>query len=220
MEYAFISDIHGNLPALECVLDEVAGYTIYCAGDLVGYGPWPNEVVDCIRSMDMVCVRGNHDYAAVTDDTSGFNYMASEAAHWSHRRMTADNIRYLSSLPEVYSSGDLLIVHGSPRDQLNEYVYPEDPYFEALFDGLGEGVIVLGHTHVPFVRRVGGKIVFNPGSVGQPRDGNPGASYATYDTEEEKVVFHRVEYPIDDVVEMVEAQGLPLKIGQRLYLGV
>jgi predicted phosphodiesterase len=112
------------------------------------------------------------------------------------------------------------MVHGSPRNQLDEYVYPENPYLETLFEGVTQNVVVLGHTHVPFVSEVDGRFVLNPGSVGQPRDGNPKASYVIYDTEENKAVIHRVEYPIGEVVEMIEALDLPLELGQRLYFGV
>lgn len=220
MEYVFISDVHGNLPALEKVLGEAGGLEVFCAGDLVGYNPWPNEVIELMKSMNVKCVLGNHDYAAVTGDASDFNFVAVEALGWTRKKLTAENMSYLKSIPKTLSTLDFFMVHGSPRDPLYEYVYPENPYLEGIVNEVLQDVVVLGHTHFPFVRKAGGKIVFNPGSVGQPRDGNPKASYAVFNTETREVVIRRVEYPISEVAGMIEAVGLPSKLAQRLYFGV
>lgn len=219
MKFGFISDVHGNLPALKCVLEELAGCRNYCAGDLVGYGPWPNEVISLLNSRRVACVMGNHDYAAVTGDTRGFNLEAEDALLWTKKRLTVENIRFLSSLPMKLSTDVFFMVHGSPRDPLNEYVFPWDPYIERLPSEVMQEVVVLGHTHIPFARKTGESFVLNPGAVGQPRDGNPKASYATYDTEKNKATIKRVDYPIEETAEAIKKAGLPKRLAERLYLG-
>jgi putative phosphoesterase len=216
---ALIADVHGNVVALKRVLGEIEGCRIYCVGDLVGYGPWPNEVIDLLREKAAVCVIGNHDYAAVTGDVRNLSSVAETAALWTKDKLTRDSARFLGSLPMMLSTNDFFMVHGSPRYPLDEYVSPQDSYAEYLLNEEKEGVVVLAHTHIPFIRQTEKRIVLNPGSVGQPRDGNPKASYAVYDTEKKEAVIHRVEYPIDEVAEKIMKEGLPPRLGERLYKG-
>lgn len=220
MQVAVIADIHSNLPALEAVLEEVGRLPIYCAGDVVGYNPFPNEVIALLRERRAVSILGNHDYAVLSGDTSWFNPIAAAAIEWTARDLTQDSLGYLRSLPRSYENA-IYMVHGSPKNPLEEYVYGDAPDYQLLemFDHTRRDIIVLGHTHVPFIRRLGGRLVFNPGSVGQPRDGDPRASYAILDTEEREVEIDRVGYDIDAVARAILDRGLPQPLALRLYGG-
>ncbi|MBI4344842.1 MAG: metallophosphoesterase family protein, partial [Euryarchaeota archaeon] len=167
-----------------------------------------------------VSILGNHDYAVLSGDTSWFNPIAAAAIEWTARDLTQDSLGYLRSLPRSYENA-IYMVHGSPKNPLEEYVYGDAPDYQLLemFDHTRRDIIVLGHTHVPFIRRLGGRLVFNPGSVGQPRDGDPRASYAILDTEEREVEIDRVGYDIDAVARAILDRGLPQPLALRLYGG-
>ncbi|MCJ7479402.1 MAG: YfcE family phosphodiesterase [Candidatus Nanohaloarchaeota archaeon QJJ-7] len=220
-----LSDIHGNLPALEAVRADAGSLedAFFC-GDLVGYYPWPDEVVDVARKKDFIGVRGNHDEALVIGSSFGFGGEAGEAIQWSKGEVSDRNLRYLEALPytrsEKFQGKDVLIAHGSPRQPIEEYIYPErvnEQFLERqTFD---PEVLLLGHTHVPFVKEVGDALVINPGSVGQPRDGDPRASYAELDLKAMDAEIHRVEYDIGRVEEKVEEEGLPVGLAKRLEKG-
>ena len=220
MEVAVIADVHTNVPALEAVLGEVGHLPIYCAGDVVGYNPFPNEVIALLRERRAVSVLGNHDQAVISGDTSWFNPVAAAAIEWTARELAQDSLGYLRSLPRSYEDG-IYMVHGSPKNPLEEYVYGDAPDYQLLemFNHTRRDVIVLGHTHVPFLRRLGERLVFNPGSVGQPRDGDPRASYAVLETEERRAEVRRVEYEIDAVAKAILERGLPQPLALRLYGG-
>jgi diadenosine tetraphosphatase ApaH/serine/threonine PP2A family protein phosphatase len=220
MEVAVLADIHANLPALEVVLEEIEGLFLYCGGDLVGYNPYPNEVIERIRGLGAVSILGNHDHAVVTGDTSWFNPVAAEAIDWTRREIAPPNLAYLESLSPVYEDG-LYMAHGSPRNPLEEYVYEDAPEYSLrdLLTHTERDVIVLGHTHVPFFRYLEGRLLFNPGSVGQPRDGDPRASYALLDTERKRVQIRRVPYDVEAVAEAILHAGLPEKLATRLFYG-
>jgi len=222
MRLVFIADIHGNLPALRAVLAEVGDLKVYCAGDFVGYNPWPEEVVSVAREGGFVSVLGNHDAAVLAHDESGESMVAAVADEWTESMLSEDSYAYLSSLPDhlLVEEHSIYMVHGSPRRRLDEYVYPDHPYMESYLNDVDASVLVLAHTHIPFVRRFGERVVFNPGSVGQPRDGNPRASYAVFDTETREAKIHRIEYDIDSVAERIREVGLPERLAERLYFGV
>jgi putative phosphoesterase len=221
MMLAFISDVHGNLPALEAVMDELDGLEVYCVGDVVGYYPWPNEACGVVGRRCVGCVLGNHDYAVVSGDVSGFNEWAAAAVVWTRDRVSRGSVSFLASLPRRMEAEGFCMVHGSPRDPLEEYVYPGHPYLASFFDSVESSVLVLGHTHVPFVRYLdGGRIVFNPGSVGQPRDGDWRASYAIFDADSMRVELRRVEYDVGRVADAVVDAGLPRSLASRLYAGL
>ena len=228
MRIAVISDIHSNLPALEAVLEDLGRVDeILCAGDLVGYASQPNEVVDLLRRRGIPAVMGNHDYAAVTGEVEWFNPSARRAALWTRERLTEENRRYLRSLPEelrlTREGVRIYLVHGSPRDPLFEYVFPDLPQRQLLelVRGVEAQVILLGHTHVPMRRVIQGKLVLNPGGVGQPRDRNPRASclVLTLEDGEAEAEFRRVEYDIDRAAEGIRKAGLPPELASRLYVG-
>lgn len=225
---AVVSDIHSNLEALEAVLSQLGDEKVYCLGDVVGYGANPNEVLDRIRGLGVGTVMGNHDYAAVTGDTDMFNDRAAAAVRWTAKELTPGNLDYLRSLPResrVELDGvKVYMTHGSPDDPLWEYVDPgtHSGLFGDYLRRLDVGLIALGHTHVPYVWAEGGGTVFNPGSVGQPRDGDRRASYAVVavDKGHAEVEVHRVEYDHRRAAEKIRRAGLPEQLAKRLSLGL
>lgn len=227
MKIGLIADPHSNLLALKAVLDDMPRVDqMICVGDLVGYAAEPNEVVDLVRLKRMRVVMGNHDYAAVTRDVRGFNPLAAHAALWTADNLRKENLKFLSDLPThlglSFGGQKLHVVHGSPRDPLNEYLFPDIPNhaLAAIVQNVDADVIVLGHTHVPMQRMILGKLVINPGGVGQPRDRDPRASYAVMSLDKEVRVSHkRVEYDIESTARKIKAARLPEELATRLYFG-
>ena len=223
MQVAVLSDIHSNKIALDAVLDDLAGDSgvkpdaMVCAGDVVGYNPWPAECVVAVREREIPTVMGNHDRAVASDTTFRFNSMAAAGVEHAREALDDDALGWLAGLPDSRTvlDGRLKLVHGHPDDP-DRYTYPDE--FSASMLG-GEDVLVTGHTHVQGHRIFEEGIVMNPGSVGQPRDSDPRASYAVVDLEDLAVEERRVEYDIDAVVEAVQEVGLPERIGSRLYEG-
>lgn len=226
-KFCVISDVHGNLEALDAVLAEAHGQELYCLGDLVDYGANPNEVIEGVQRAGARTIRGNHDDAAVTGDTSQFNPRAAMSAIWTRRQLTRESLRFLELLPldqkARFEGTEAYFTHGSPDDRLWEYVDPRthSELFGHYLDRLGVGVIGLGHTHVPYVWQDNGRVVFNPGSVGQPRDGDPRASYAavTVDGNETRVEIRRVKYDVEGAASKIRGAGLPDSHAQRLMTG-
>ena len=224
MRVGVVADIHSNLPALRAVLerlDELAPETVVCAGDIVGYGAHPNECCRCAEESFDHVVQGNHDAAAMSGGTSGMNPFAAAAAMWTHDTLDSDSRAFLGTLQTSAGleteSGRVSVFHGSDRSR-DEYVYEEhvDPDILARNDSR---FVVLGHTHVPFVRRLQGGMILNPGAVGQPRDGDPRASFALLDTEASTCEFMRVEYPVNEASEAILKAGLPMMLAMRLSVG-
>jgi diadenosine tetraphosphatase ApaH/serine/threonine PP2A family protein phosphatase len=245
---AIISDVHGNLEALQAVLDHIAQYaveTIYCLGDTVGYGPNPRECLDLVMGC-RVTLLGNHDQAALFDP-SNFNEKAENAIKWTRSQLETPvpdreamerRWEFLAELPRTYRDGDLLLVHGSPRNPVNEYIFPEDIYnerkMEALFR-LVDRYCFQGHTHVPGIfteslqflspedadyeyRLDGSKMLCNVGSVGQPRDGDWRACYVLLD--DEAIYYQRVEYDVGTTVQKIsEIRDLDPFLAERLRQG-
>ena len=220
---AIISDIHGNLPALKAVLDDMGKVElIICAGDLVGYNPYPNEVIQEVKMRKMICIRGNHDRAVIYDDYSSMNGYAASAAMWTKRNLTRANMEYLLSLRDNiifdYHGKKIASHHGAPFDE-DFYVYPEDATEDLLNYDNGD-ILILGHTHVPFIKNFGKRYIINPGSVGQPRDGDPRASYIIADIDNLIFTLRRVKYDIEEVVSRIHEENLPPFLGERLYYGI
>jgi predicted phosphodiesterase len=245
---ALISDIHSNIESLEAVLADIRdqGITeIYCLGDLVGYGPNPREVIDEITKCQ-VCLLGNHDQGALFDP-EGFNSGAERAIFWTRNQlengpgtaaMRQKRWDFLGELPRNHIEDNHLYIHGSARNPLNEYVFPEDIYnkrkLEKIFTLIPKYAFQ-GHTHVPGVftenfnffspeelnnefRLDREKAMINVGSVGQPRDGNPRACYVVL--EDDLVRFRRVEYPFDrTIAKIYEVPELDNFLGDRLRDG-
>ncbi len=248
MKLAILSDIHGNLEALEAVLEDVHDQnieTIYCLGDVIGYGPNPRECVDRAMQFDL-CVLGNHDQGALFDP-EGFSSGAERAIFWTRRQLEATDDdselrrrrwNFLCELPRQHREEQRLFVHGSARNPLNEYVFPEDIYnprkLSRIFT-LIERACFQGHTHVPGVFTDEGrffspsdvgnaftigiqKVMINVGSVGQPRDGNPKSSYVVLD--ENRVQFRRIPYNIKQTAQKIyDNPDLDNFLGDRLGEG-
>ncbi len=221
MKIAFISDIHGNLIALEEVLDSIGKTKVVCLGDLVGYNPFPNEVVEIVKEKKIASIMGNHDYATLTGDVSWFNPIAARAILWTRKVLKEENFEFLSKLKISLIENDIYCVHGSPLNPLEEYVFPDYPtnLLNKFLKVAKTKTVALGHTHVPFVRYLEEGIIFNAGSVGQPRDGDPRACYVIFDTKKENVEIVRVEYDIDAVAKEIIKAGLPKELALRLYKG-
>ncbi|MDS0296076.1 metallophosphoesterase family protein [Halogeometricum luteum] len=218
MRVAVISDVHGNRVALDAVLSDMPAVDgIVCAGDVVGYNPWPAECVAELRERDVPTVMGNHDRAVASGTAFRFNGMAAAGVEYTRNVLDDDAMRWLSELPDERTEfdGRVKLVHDHPRIQ-DKYTYPEE--FDADFLD-EEDVLVLGHTHVQDHRTFDEGIVMNPGSVGQPRDGDHRAAYAILDLDELSVEERRVDYDVEAVVEAVNEAGLPERIGTRLYDG-
>jgi putative phosphoesterase len=224
-----VSDIHSNYDALQAVLSAMGDYdALMCLGDLVGYGSQPNEVVSEIRSLrPKAIVMGNHDCAVSTGETSGFVPHAVQAVEWTRKNISSENLSYIASLRTkatcTVDGAKIALTHGSPRDPLNEYVYPDTAEFilRSLVQDSGGTVLLLGHTHVPFVRRFDSALLGNPGGVGQPRDGDARASYAILEPfAEPEFQIHRVAYDVDAAARRIIAAGLPKLLADRLYLGI
>ncbi|ELZ16277.1 phosphodiesterase, MJ0936 family protein [Natrinema thermotolerans DSM 11552] len=221
MKAGLISDVHSNRVALETVLADMPAVDVLCcAGDVVGYNPWPGDCVDELRARDVPTVMGNHDAAVAGDTPFRFNGMAKAGVDHAKATLSDDQLEWLADLPaeRLACDGRVKLVHGHPDDpdRYTRYTYPEEFTERMLGD---EDVLVLGHTHVQGVERFGEGIVVNPGSVGQPRDGDPRAGYAVVDLDALTVETHRVEYDIDAVQAAVEKAGLPSRIGTRLARG-
>ncbi|WP_049985518.1 metallophosphoesterase family protein [Halobellus rufus] len=234
MHVAVISDVHANKVALDAVFDDLAASgadgdapdAIVCAGDVVGYNPWPAECVAAVREREIPTVMGNHDRAVSAGTAFRFNSMAAAGVEYARGELDDDAIEWLSALPDARTvlDGAIKLVHGHPDDP-DRYTYPEEFSPSMLGE---EDVLVLGHTHVQGYERFEEGVVLNPGSVGQPRDGDPRAAYAVVDlddlsVDERRVEYdvdeRRVEYDVDAVADAVEDAGLPERIGQRLYEG-
>jgi putative phosphoesterase len=230
MKYAFLSDIHSNLAALNEVVKDMKGKAekIVVLGDIVGYGPKPSEVLEWVRSNADAVVQGNHDYSVGTGDTSWLNASAAFAAQWTRKVLSYEQLSYLASLPQKsllnIEGKKMLIVHGSPDDPLHEYVFPQthDTLFEHYLKKEKVTILAMGHTHYPFTKDTPSGTVFNPGSVGQPRDNDPRASYAIAEITHDyvRVENRRVDYNIKETADLIYDAGLPRKFGERLFQGV
>jgi|AntRauTorcE11898_2_1112593.scaffolds.fasta_scaffold00514_14 putative phosphoesterase len=226
MRVGLISDIHANLPALEAVLesmpDDLDG--LVCAGDIVGYSAWPTACVDRIRETCDVVVQGNHDRDVRNPDSYVQNEMAHTGLQYAKSQLSTEQLSWLSELPASTHAFDdrIYVVHGHPEN-VDRYV--SKGMFTAVATYMSEAtqILALGHTHkqaaVNMAKFSRHGWVVNPGSVGQPRDGNPTAAYAIVDLEIPAVELHRAEYPIAEVKRAHDDVGLPLKSAKRLEKG-
>jgi diadenosine tetraphosphatase ApaH/serine/threonine PP2A family protein phosphatase len=244
MRIAVLSDVHSNLVALDAVLAAAGPVdAIWQLGDVVGYGPEPDAVVERLKAVGAVGVRGNHDAAAIGgSEIEWFNPAARAAVEWTRDVISESTRRWLAALPRTLEVGDDLLVHGSPRDPTWEYVTSRG-IARANLDALaasGGRVAFHGHTHVPIAFRAaeGGDVepivpvdetalalgesivLLNPGSVGQPRDGDPAASWLELDTEARTARWHRVPYDVASVQDAIRAAGLPNRLADRLAFGL
>jgi putative phosphoesterase len=222
---AIISDIHSNLPALQVVLEQIDKEgvdRVLCAGDIVGYGPYPNEVIERLRKMEITTIQGNHDRAVLSRDSSNMNIQAQDAVWWTIENLKQEGYEYLARLSSkekfTWNGLRIAIFHGSPRDD-SEYI-PEESADDELLELAKSDFLILGHTHVPFVKSLDIGTIINPGAVGQPRDGDHRASLAIYDHRLRRFEVKRLAYDIDAVTEAMRASGLPSFLSMRLYSGI
>lgn len=237
MRLAILSDIHGNLAALEAVLRDVAGRGVeglVHLGDLVGYGPHPNEVVARVLEQEIGGVVGNYDLAVCHPDAvegaehflrPDLSEVARAIYHWTRERVSDATREALGALPAqlVITEGPrrFLFTHGSP-ERPNEYLLAETPAarLETLFAGSCADVLVVGHTHVPLARNLGEHLLLNPGSVGNPKDGDPRAAYLILDTETGLTAEQvRVEFDVETVAAASVHSGLPWQLAEALRRG-
>jgi len=242
---AVISDIHANLPALEAVLAEIDRNPpdeLWCLGDVVGYGAQPNECARAARERCDLCLAGNHDLAALDAlDISSFSPAAAEAAIWTRGQLEDESRTFLQSLKATDESRDVAVYHASPRDPVWEYVLWPEQAGECIARQATR-ISMVGHSHVALCFRADddgdvdatqgaqvaagttldiaeGRWLLNPGSVGQPRDGDPRAAWLTLDTEAWTAAYERIEYPVEKAAESIIAAGLPEHLGKRLAVG-
>lgn len=224
MKVGIISDVHANLHALEAVLEELEVEKIICAGDLIGYGTNPNEVIEELHEEDVEAVKGNHDAKAVHQIETKLNPSAELALEYNREDLKDENWEYLEQLPKskrVEIDGvEIAIFHGSPQHELTEYVYRDEVDEEFLDEHLHEkpDLVVFGHTHAGFKKELEETTIVNPGSVGQPRDRNPDASYAVLDTEKMSVEIKRTSYDVDSAAEEVNKKFTE-RLAERLLEG-
>ncbi len=225
MRLAVLSDVHANLPALEAVfadVDRIAPEGIWVAGDLVGYNPWPNEVLEHLQKRRVRAIRGNHDRAVLGEEAFAFNELAAEAVRWTRIHLAPAGVGYLKDLEDrthgTMPEGGVAMYHGSPRND-DEYIFPWAAD-ESIVRIAGAPFVILGHTHLPMALSFRSGLLVNPGSVGQPRDGDPRAAWGVLDLTRKTFAVRRVPYDIDAVAAEIRKTGLPHELADRLYSGV
>jgi putative phosphoesterase len=213
MRILLLADIHANWPALKAI-QEPFDECIFL-GDLVDYGLEPSACIDWVRNHTTHAIRGNHDHGVAqyvrVQGKNGFKYLTGVTREVTQERISSDERRYLATLPiskRVTLDGvKFLLVHATPRDPLDEYSIADVDFWSRRLADVDAQVICVGHTHHPYILEVGDKLVINPGSVGQPRDGDPRLSYAII--ENQRVELKRIEYPVEDTVTNVLESNLP-----------
>ncbi len=231
---AIITDIHGNLPALEAAIariDQIGVDAVYCGGDLVGYGPWPNEVCRLIEERRIPTIYGNYDYAIGRDlEDCGCAYrdphdreLGEKSIAWTLEHTDRRSKEFMRELPfdlrfEI-GGKEVRLVHGSPR-KVNEYLFEDKPAhtFERIAAGAGCDALVFGHTHQPWIHEYGGVLFVNCGSVGKPKDGDPRGAFAVVEDPgaELEARIERFQYDAEYVAREVAAAGLPAEYGEKL----
>lgn len=244
MKYAILSDIHANFPALEAVMTRLHENSVdacICLGDIIGYGAMPNECCEVIRAINPICVRGNHEHAATIEGADRwFTPVAASCIRWTRHELNSDNLDFIASLEPTQVVKDAVLCHGALFDPDHYTTNPHDAL--ESFNEVAQSLIFFGHTHyaewfildnnhplpIQHPAAYGAVItleperryMINPGSVGQPRDGNSQAAYAIWDTETKQVTLHRVSYNIKAAQEAIINAGLPHKMANRLIMGV
>jgi diadenosine tetraphosphatase ApaH/serine/threonine PP2A family protein phosphatase len=240
MQIGVVSDIHSNLTALVAVLDDMGPIdALWCLGDFVGYGPWPNECVALLRERGVQAIVGNHDLAAIgTISSDEFNGDAAIAVQWTADVLTPESRSYLESLQPMTEVDGVTLAHGTPREPVWEYMLSAATA-AANFQAITTDLCLVGHSHIPslFIEHESGvpeasymsggitssgshrRRIANPGSVGQPRDRDPRAAYLLYYTDAAELSWRRVEYDIAEVQSRMRKLGLPKFLTERLAYG-
>lgn len=230
MRIAILSDVHGNLYALKSVLKDIKNKnvdSIVCLGDLVGYGPFPNEVIKVIQGEDILNIIGNYDSAVVWNDIKYIqdNEMNKNfALPWSVNEVTEGNNKYLKRLPDdivMVDKGKVIkFVHGSNR-AVNEYLKENSKEAEESINEFKGNILVCGHTHIPYVKIYDNKMLINAGSIGKPKNGKPVSTYCILEVEEDKqnVEFVEVEYDYEKMAKAMEERGFPKELIEPIRTG-
>jgi len=240
MRYAIISDIHSNLEALQAVIHacrDDGARRIYCVGDIVGYGSNPNECVELVQKEIDQTVAGNHDWAVSGKiDLKNFNEVAKSAVLWTQKNIADEHCRYLNNLELTFKNEDLIMVHGTlNKPAAFQYLIDTNQSLDTFFM-MDRQVCFVGHSHIPqifvknsdridFVQSMEvycekeNKYIVNVGSVGQPRDGNPQATYCIFDPDLNRIQIKRVPYDIESAMKRIVMAGLPEMLGKRLTVG-
>jgi predicted phosphodiesterase len=242
MRIAILSDIHANLPAFEAVLEDIeetAPDEIWCLGDVVGYGAQPDDCAGLAAERCSLCLVGNHDLAVIGElELDTFSHAAAAAVEWTQANSSEETLAFLRRLAPADTSREVSLYHASPRDPVWEYVLWPDQAAECM-EVQATRVSFVGHSHVALLfsdqpdgevngSQAGagteldlreGKWLINPGSVGQPRDGDSRAAWLELDTETWKAIYHRIPYEIDRASKAIEEAGLPGALARRLYVG-
>jgi len=236
MKIAMITDIHSNIFALEAVLKDIEDKeieNIYCLGDLVGYGPFPNEVINLIREKNIPTVQGNYDQSVGGElFACGCDYkddkameIGAKSLYWSQENTTEENKKWLRELPEKIEfeaeGQKILLVHGSPRKN-NEYLYEESKELEEIADMINADIMVCGHTHKPFHKKVKGIHMINAGSAGKPKHGNPKATYMIIDLNADDISTEIVEvqYDYEKMAKAIENSEIPSEFAEKIRKGI
>ena len=240
MRTLLLSDIHANIAALEAVLLDAQGEfeTAWVLGDTIGYGADPSACLSAVRELGGIVIAGNHEEAAVGNmTTKNFNPVAKQAIEWTTETLSEEERKWLEGLLLTEVVGDFTLAHGSPRDPVWEYIETGPQILDNIEHFKTRGCII-GHTHIPFTvgvtdgeieqveyvigertKLVGDRVFINPGSVGQPRDRDPRASYALLDIESWEIEFRRAEYDVALTQARIQEEGLPRFLGERLSIG-
>jgi len=220
MRILLIADIHANWPALQA-LQEPHDICL-CLGDLVDYALEPAPCLEWVRRHAHYTVRGNHDHAVAQNvmvtGRNGFKYLTGVTRQITRQLLNEVDLRFLAALPVTQAvtleDTRFLLVHATPRDPLDEYAYPDAELWARRLQNLDVDVVCVGHTHQPYVLEVGDKLVINPGSIGQPRDGDPRGAYAVID--DNRVELKRLEYPVENTIQKIQESALPEPAKQLL----
>ena len=220
MRLLILADIHANWPALQAIQEPFD--VCFFIGDLVDYGLEPSPCIDWVKRQATHAIRGNHDHGAAqnvpVNGRSGFKYLTSVTRPVTQERLSPEDRRFLAALPVTrhvtVNDTRYLLVHATPRDPLDEYAIADAEFWSRRLQHVEANVVCVGHTHHPYVLEVGDKLVINPGSVGQPRDGDPRACYAVID--DNRVELKRLEYPVEDTVRSIQESALPEQAKEML----
>lgn len=213
MRILLVADLHSNWAAVQA-LNEPFDVCL-CLGDLVDYALEPRPCIEWVRRNARYAVRGNHDHGVAQNiavsGRNGFKYLTGVTRVLTRQRVTSEDVRFLASLPLTqYATLDdarFLMVHATPRDPMDEYAQPDVEFWTRRLASVDADVICVGHTHQPYVLEINGKLVINPGSLGQPRDGDPRGAYAVI--EDNRVELKRVEYPVEQTIRVIQESSLP-----------
>jgi putative phosphoesterase len=231
MKIAIISDIHSNIYALMRVLEDIDSQnvdSIVCLGDLVGYGSHPNEVISLIRKRNILCIKGNYDSSVVDN---GFTYIRdtninSFSLPWTVEELRMSNKYYLENLPSTlnltFNNKNIVFVHGSPR-KINEYLTPDYENLSDIMDEFNGDILVCAHTHIPYIKEFGNKLLINCGSVGKPKNGSPNATYAILELDKSgspKVTLRAVEYEYLKIMKDMEMKKFPSNLIRSYETGI